>query len=143
MTSHEPTLYELFDETNLEYWRPRIESGTLPSPEQLAALLEQNWDQPLPFWLRPVVVQAVRGKLKAKRGRPVKTNYYQLCLSAAIGQYQRLLKQTIQAEKAANQTSAAKAAEGATHQRLAEQVVREWKLPISWSSFLNEISSRK
>ena len=144
MTKSGPTLYERFDETNLEFWRPRIERGALPDPEQLAALLEQNWDEPLPFWLRPVVVQAVRGELKAKRGRPAKSNYYQLCLSGAIAHYERLLKQ---ARKAASPAGAAEVARGRTHEplheQLAKQVVDEWRLPIEWTSFLNEISSRK
>lgn len=147
MSGQTPTLYEVFDETNLEFWKLRIESGMLPSPEQLAALLEQNWDEPLPFWLRPVVVQAVRGKLKAKRGRPAKSHYYQLCLSAAIGQYERLLKQATGTRDAASRAGAAKAARGRTHEplheRLAKEVVDEWRLPINWTSFLNEISSRK
>lgn len=147
MTSREPTLYELFDETNLEFWRARIERGTLPNPEQLAALLEQNWDQPFPSWLRPVVVQAVRGKLKAKRGRPARSHYYHVCLSVAIAEYQGLLKQAVRAEKAASRAGAAKARKGRTleplHERLAKQVVSEWKLPISWKSFLNEVRSQK
>lgn len=147
-TSREPTLYELFDETNLEFWRARIERGTLPNPEQLAALLEQNWDKPFPSWLRPVVAQAVRGKLKAKRsGRPARSHYYQLCLSVAIAEYQDLLKQAVRAENAASRAGAAKVTKGRTHEplheRLAKQVVDEWKLPISWNSFLNEMSSRK
>ncbi|MGY4626678.1 hypothetical protein [Bradyrhizobium sp. USDA 4486] len=147
MTDPQPTLYEIFDETNLEFWRPRIESGIMPDSEQLAALLDQNWAKPLPSWLRPVVLQAVRGKLKAKRGRPARSLYYQVCLSAAIAQYERLLKQAVRARKGANRAGAVKTPKGRTreplHERLAEQVVSEWKLPISWKSFLNEISSRK
>lgn len=114
MSGQKTTLYEVFDETDLEFWKLRIESGTLPNPQQLAALLEQNWDKPLPHWLKPVVVQAVRGKLNAKRGRPAKTNYYHLCLSAAIAQYERLLKQAKGTSKAASLPGAAKAVRGRT-----------------------------
>lgn len=147
-TSREPTLYELFDETNLEFWRAGIDRGTLPNPEQLAALLEQNWDKPFPSWIRPVIVQAVRGKLKAKRsGRPARSLYYQLCLSVAIAEYQGLLKQAVRAKKAASRAGAAKVTKGRTHEplheRLAKQVVSDWKLPISWKSFLNQVRSQK
>ncbi|EIG58391.1 hypothetical protein Bra1253DRAFT_03092 [Bradyrhizobium sp. WSM1253] len=53
-------------------------------------------------------MQAVRGKLKAKRGRPGRSVYYELCLSTAIADETRL-NHAKQRQKAASGPRAAKA----------------------------------
>jgi hypothetical protein len=148
MTADEqPTLYQLFDETDFRYWKRKMQQGKLPTPDQLALLLENNPGEPLPSWLRPVVVKAIRGKLKGQRGRPHKSSLRYLRFWAAVGEYRDVLARMQRADKANPKGRAATTGKGRTHppahQRAAEQVVSDWKLPMSWRSFLNEISPKK
>ncbi|EHR04595.1 hypothetical protein [Bradyrhizobium sp. WSM471] len=147
MSNQGPTLYDLFDETSFEYWRRQIQDGVLPTPEQLACLLEANPEHPLPPWLRPLVIMGVRGQLKGKRGRPQKSALAQLCLWAAIGEYKILLPRLVDEQKAEDQARPAHVIRGADHkpphQKAAERIVLEWHLRMDWRSFLNEVHSKK
>ncbi|MET4183441.1 hypothetical protein ABIB94_005560 [Bradyrhizobium sp. JR7.2] len=143
----QPSLYNLFDQTDVQYWELQIEKGNLPTPEQLALLIKKNSDQPLPAWLTALVIRGLRGELKGKRGRPHRSSYHQLCVWAAAAEYKCVLAQMLQAEDAEHNGGAAKTGKGRTHkpahERAAEQVVTEWRLPMSWRSFLNEVRSKK
>ncbi|WGR73903.1 MULTISPECIES: hypothetical protein [unclassified Bradyrhizobium] len=142
-----PTLYNLFDETDFQYWELQINNGNLPTPEQLARLLEANPDKPLPSWLRPLIIMGIRRELKAKRGRPPKSLCAQLRLWAAMGEYRAVLAQIQDGDDKQSEARSAHAARAAdqrpAHERAAEHLVREWRLPMSWRSFLNEVHSKK
>lgn len=145
MSSREPTLYDLFDDTSFEFWRRQVQAGVLPTPEQLARLLEANPDQPLPPWLGPILSKASRGELKAKRGRPPRESSLQTRRWLARADYVWRLAEAREAGRAEaeNRPISKGRLHRAAHERIAAEVVTRWKLPIHWRSFLNELHSRK
>lgn len=147
MSSQEPTLYDLFDETSFEFWRRQVQAGVLPTAEQLARLLEANPDQPLPPWLGPILSKALRGELKAKRGRPPRESSLQTRLWLARADYIWRLDEARDAARADRRAENRPIPKGRlhrpAHERIAAEVVTRWKLPIHWRSFLNQLHSRK
>lgn len=165
--SGKPTLYELFDETSLQYWGRLTASGVQPNREQLAALIAANIEEPLPAWLNPLILKGLRGELKGKPGRPKKGALDRYRLELAAVEYKRLLQEppgpkqtdatgsarrTITKQEARKQDARKQAAgkQGASgraleprHERAAKIAIKTWGLRMNWTSFLNEISSKK
>lgn len=145
---NEPTLYDLFDETSFGYWELQLRNGREPTPAQLADLIDANPDQPIPAWLGPVLSKGLRGKLKIKRGRPARDRHQENRLWLAKCDYQLSLAEQRQAKRKASTTAARKStprgsAQMPVHERVADEVIRRWRLPMSVRSFLNEVASRK
>ncbi|UWU67593.1 hypothetical protein [Bradyrhizobium sp. NC92] len=145
---NEPTLYDLFDETTFRYWELQLQQGREPTPEQLARLMEVNPDHPVPPWLQPILIKALRGELKGRLGRPPRNADQQTRLWLAKADYHWRLQELRQAETAERaQASPTRAAKGRlhtpAHERVAGDVIQRWGLSIGVRAFLNEIGSRK
>ena len=145
---NEPTLYDLFDEASFRYWELQVQQGREPTPEQLARLMEANLDHPIPSSLQPILIKALRGELKGRRGRPPRDADQQTRLWLAKADYHWRLQEQRQAEAAQRaQAPETRAAKGRlhkpAHERVAEDVIRRWRLSMSVRAFLNEVGSRK
>ncbi|SDH21424.1 hypothetical protein SAMN05216338_1006198 [Bradyrhizobium sp. Rc2d] len=143
----EPTLYDLFDETSFRYWELQLQEGREPSLKQLVALIEANADQAFRSSLRPVLIKGLRGELKVKRGRPARDSHQQTRLWLAKCDYHGSLAEQREAREARPGVNHKPASKGGvhipTHERVAEEVLRRWRLPMTVRSFLNEIASQK
>jgi hypothetical protein len=60
-----PTLYDLFDACSLQNCERLLNSGEIPTPEQLADIIE-NVREPLPRWFNQLVAKGLRSELKEK-----------------------------------------------------------------------------
>jgi hypothetical protein len=146
MTNGRPTLYDLFDETRLQYWERLAKGGIHPNRKQLATLIEANMAEPLPSWLNPLILKGLRGELKGKPGRPKKGLLDQCRLELAAAEYKRLLRERtgpkrINAKRPSKRSAKGRALEP-QHERAAKIAMKTWGLRMSWRSFLNEITSK-
>ncbi|MFK4401901.1 hypothetical protein [Bradyrhizobium elkanii] len=143
-----PTLYDLFEETSLRNCKRRLDAGEIPTSQQLADILSANADRPLPVWFSDLVAKCLRGNLKRRAGRPKERLIQQIRFVAAMADYQAYLRWLTER----NRTSGLQGWSilrdqdwwsGSPHERAAKIVTRKWRLPISWRSFLNRVSSDK
>lgn len=142
-----PTIYDLFDETRLQYWERLVKQGIEPNRGQLASLIEANLAEPLPSWLNPIILKGLRGELKGKPGRPKKGFIDKTRLELAAADYKRLLQEMSRAEQTKARGTAKRGAKEPAleprHERAAKVAIETWRLQMSWRSFLNEIASEK
>ena len=146
--SKSPTLYELFEQGSLWNLQRLLKQGKVPEPGQLAEVLEANAGQPLPSWFVGLVAQALRGKLKKKRGRPLKADedpYYAFHFQLAVGSYERYLRwlQKRQRSLGLKGWPAVRGMDWWTktpHETAARMSTARWLPYMNWNSFLNEVS---
>jgi hypothetical protein len=149
--SKSPNLYQLFGPASLLNLQRLMKEGKVPAPEQLAEVLEANAGQPLPSWFVTLVALALRGKLKKKRGRPLKADddpYYAFQFQLAAAKYEIYLKwlQKRQRSLGLKGWSAVRGKDfwtGAPHEMAARMAIASWLPYMNWNSFLNEVSRLK
>ncbi|MBP2427607.1 hypothetical protein [Bradyrhizobium elkanii] len=143
-----PTLYDLFEATSLQNCKRRLDAGEIPSPEQLADILSANAHQPLPAWFLDLVAKSLRGDLKQRAGRPKERQIQQIRFAAATADYRAYLGWLTKRDRSLGLRgwSILRRQDwwsGPPHERAAKIVIRTWRLPIGWRSFLNRVSSDK
>ncbi|MGF6432294.1 hypothetical protein [Bradyrhizobium elkanii] len=143
-----PTLYDLFEATSLQNCKRRLDVGEIPSPEQLADILSANAHQPLPAWFLDLVAKSLRGDLKQRAGRPKERQIQQIRFAAATADYRAYLGWLTKRDRSLGLRgwSILRRQDwwsGPPHERAAKIVIRTWRLPIGWRSFLNRVSSDK
>lgn len=148
--SKSPNLYELFGHASLLNLQRLMKEGKVPEPEQLAAVLEASAGQPLPSWFAGLVAQALRGKLKKKRGRPLKGDdpLYPIRFQLAVARYEAYLAwlQKRQRSLGLKGWSAVRGKDWWTatpHESAARMSTARWLPHMNWNSFLNEVSRLK
>ena len=144
----QPTLYDLFEATSLQNCKRLLDAGEIPTPRQLADILSANAHRPLPVWFSDLVAKSLRGNLKRRAGRPKAPPILEIRYAAATADYRAYLAWLTKRDR----TSGLKGWSilrkqdwwsGPPYERAAKIVARKWRLPISWRSFLNRISSDK
>jgi hypothetical protein len=145
--SKSPNLYQLFGPASLLNLQRMMKEGKVPAPEQLAEVLEANAGQPLPSWFVGLVAQALRGKLKKRRGRPLKADdsLYAIRFQLAVARYEDYLAwlQKRQRSSGLEGWSAIRGKDwwtGTPHESAARMSTARWLPHMNWNSFLNEVS---
>lgn len=69
----------------------RIKSDDIPTPAELAGILEANAGKPLPPWFVAVLTGTLRGEIKRKRGRKQKSDWDRIFIELAKWDYGRHL----------------------------------------------------
>ena len=146
--SKSPTLYELFEQGSLWNLQRLIKQGKVPEPEHLAEVLEANAAQPLPSWFVTLVAQALRGKLKRKRGRPLKGDedqYYAFHFQLAAATYAQFLPWLHKRQRSLGLEGWPRVRSkhwwrGPPHEMAARMSTARWLPYMNWNSFLNEVS---
>jgi hypothetical protein len=146
--SDQPTLFDLFEETSLHNCRRMLDNGDVPTRGQLADVLEANADKPLPAWFIALLVKSLRGKLKRKAGRPKERTISPYWFAAAEYEYRSLLSWLTNPEKRLDLDGWSiprgfDRSSGPPHEVAARAVAEQWRLHVSWRSFLNRVSSQK
>ncbi|MCP1834157.1 hypothetical protein J2R76_002494 [Bradyrhizobium sp. USDA 4532] len=142
------TLYDLFEATSLQNCKRLLDAGEIPTPQQLADILSANAHQALPAWFLDLVAKGLRGELKRRAGRPKERLIQQIRFAAASADYGAHLSWLIKRDRSSGLGGWSILRDqdwwsGPPHERAAKIVIRKWRLPISWRSFLNRISSDK
>ncbi|WP_156526814.1 hypothetical protein [Bradyrhizobium sp.] len=146
--TREPTLYDLFEHTSLGNCRRMLAQGDIPSSEQLADVLAANAGDPLPQWFVDLLLNALRGQLKRRPGRPRRSQAMELASLGARAEYPAVHRWLVrrQSRLGLDGWSAVRNKHwwsGPPHERAAKIVIARWRLRISWRSFLNHFSSEK
>lgn len=144
----QPTLYDLFEARSLQSCKRRLDAGEIPTPHQLADILSANAHRPLPAWFLDLVVSSLKGNLKRRAGRPKAPPILDMRFAAAIADYRVHLDWLTERDRTSGLEGWSILHDqdwwsGPPHERAAKIVIRKWRLPISWRSFLNRISSDK
>ncbi len=141
-----PTLYDLYGPTSLVNLERSIGEGGIPTAAELAAVLEANSEQPLPSWFVALIVKALRGELKNKRGRPKQSTLSEFSFVVAEWKYRIYLAwlQKRQQSVGLEGWSAVRGTDwwtGPPYERAARMVTARWLRHMSWKAFLNRVSS--
>ncbi|MGY4406860.1 hypothetical protein [Bradyrhizobium sp. USDA 3315] len=144
----QPTLFDLFEATSLQNCKRLLDAGEIPTSEQLADILSANAHRPLPAWFLDLVAKALRGELKRRAGRPKERLIQQIRFAAATADYGPHLGWLTKRDRTSGLRGWSLLRHqdwwsGPPHERAAKIVIKKWRLPISWRSFLNRISSDK
>jgi hypothetical protein len=142
-----PNLYDLYGPTSLVNLERSIADGKMPTGPEIAAVLEANSDEPLPPWFIAIVVKSLRGGLKKRPGRPKENFWAETRFEIARWKYPRYLAwlQKRQLSSGLNGWAAVRGKDwwtGPPHQRAARIVTKRWLKHMSWTTFLNRISSQ-
>ena len=146
MSTHQ-TLYDLYGPTSLLNLQRCIADGKIPTPVELAAVLEANSGEPLPEWFSALVAKSLRGELKKKRGRPKDDKPLAVIrFQLAMGKYHQYLRWLQKRERSLGLKgwSAVRDQDwwtGAPHERAARIATARWLRHINWRAFLNRVSS--
>jgi hypothetical protein len=143
LPASQSSLYELFEATSLQNCRRLLDDGEIPPPKLLADILEANADRPLPAWFVELVAKSLKGELKRKPGRPKETFFARCQFAAAQHEYLSLLKWLVKREKTLGLKGWPERRTGPPHERAAKIITEQWRLHMSWRSFLNRVSSEK
>jgi hypothetical protein len=141
-----PNLYDTFAATSLHRWERLVKDGEIPSPQQLADIIDANADKQLPAWFLDLVGKSLRGKLRGKPGRPKQNALSQIRFAVAQAEYPKLLRWLKNREhqsglKGWSVLQGQQWWSGPPHERAARIVTARWLRHMSWKSFLNRLSS--
>jgi len=141
-----PSVYDLYGQTSLLNLERSLAAEGIPTPAELAAILEANSDKPLPAWFLELIIKSLRGKLRQKRGRPKDSALSGIRFAIAKAKYARYLGwlQKRQRSFGLEGWSAVRGKDwwsGTPHERAARIVTQRWLKHMSWRAFLNRVSS--
>jgi hypothetical protein len=141
------TLYDLFDNNCLQNCQRLLQNGEVPTPDQLADILEANATNP-PLWFIDLIAKSLRGELRGKPGRRRGSFFSQCQFAAARHDYQIWLSWLTRREQTLGLKGWSILSDkdwwsGPPHERAAKIAIQRWRLHMSWRSFLNKISSEK
>jgi hypothetical protein len=137
-----PTVYDLFGPTSLLNLERSLAAGEIPTPAELAAILEANSKKPLPPWFLELIAKSLRDELKGRRGRPKKDFLSRTSLEIAKWKYKRYLAwlQKREASSGLEGWSGIRGKDwwaGSPHERAARIVTARWLKNMDWRAFLN------
>jgi len=140
------SVYDLYGPTSLLNLERSIAEGKIPTAAELAAVLEANFEKPLPQWFLAMVVAGLRGDLKKKRGRPKDGALSEIRFAIAKAKYPRYLAWLRKREGSSGLEGwlAVRGKDwwtGPPHERAARIVTERWLRQMSWRAFLNRLSS--
>ena len=140
--------YDLFGRTSLIFWQGQVAKGVIPTRAELADILEHNTDKPLPPWFSALIMDALRGTLKQKRGPKQGALLDRIRLGFAQYFYQRHLAWLQNRQNVIGLTGwpcirHADWWQGPPHERAARMTQKRFYRMRDWRTVLNLMSSQK